>query len=134
MSSAYRSSLTIHPPGQSPPPRASSGERTDASDPGLRRWRRVVVDPVVASLLTPEEVEAVAVRDGVHGHPDDVWVCVTACGEQYVAMLLSGEWAQTGPSDEEVAAGFADQLQDWVAESRFGWGQLREPAYDLGEP
>lgn len=107
------------------------GELTDADDDGLRRWRIAVVEPVVASLLTVAECEGISVHEGVDGDAGDVWVCVRACGEEFRDMLVMGPWLAASPTDADVAERLADHLEDWIAESRFGWGQLRVAAYVL---
>ena len=125
---AYASHLTLYF-GLEAPALPRPGSVTDATDPRLRRWRELVVDPVVTSMLGPDELESVSVHDGQDGTPGDVWVCLTACGEEFVDVLRPGEWEA---ADAEVAERLADHLQDWIAESRFGWGQLRVADYRLG--
>ena len=83
---AYASHLTLYFALEAPA-LPGPGSVTDATDPQLRGWRELVVDPVVTAILGP---------------------------------------------DDGVAERLADHLQDWIAESRFGWGQLRVPDYRLG--
>lgn len=86
--------------------------------------------------LTDDEVLAIVadeaprfLRDGELG---SVRV-LTDGGETRVELVLVGEtmrfWvgdAASTPSLDAVSARFASDLQDFIAESRFGWGQLRE--------
>lgn len=104
---------------------------TDATDPVLAELRRRVVEPVVSALLTPQELEEFEVHRGEQGEPgrsSGLWVRLVADGEVFVAHLGDS----SPPDDAEVercAAHLADLLQDWICETRFGWGQLRVAEY-----
>ncbi|WP_369069603.1 hypothetical protein [Kineococcus terrestris] len=120
------------PGGDGPRP----GPVSDADDERLARSLRDVVAPVVRAVLRADEVEGVGLRWGAGGRGGDVWVRVDAPGDRFTDRLLS-PWWEPDPSDvdppastAEVAEHLADRLQDWVAESAFGWGQLR-PVDDL---
>ena len=111
------------------------GPVTDADDERLARLRRRVVEPVVRSLMTVDEVEALSVHWGVDGDPGDVWVRLDAPGGRYQDWLTSPSW-QPGPletpaAEAGMAAHLADHLQDWIAESAFGWGQWRRADHQL---
>lgn len=102
--SACTSRLTLYFGSAAAPARPRPGDVIDPDDEHLRVVRRTVVEPVVESLLTGEELQALSVHRGVDGDPGDAWVCVVAVGEVF---------------------------EDWVAESRFGWGQQRTARYVL---
>jgi len=103
---------------------------TDAVDAELAEFRRRVVDPVVVSVLSNEELESVVVFEESSSH--EVRATVVARGEtsyHYLQMERSLPVA-----DEELvsrAAQFASELEDFVAESSFAWGELRVARYDL---
>jgi hypothetical protein len=89
-----------------------------------------MVDPVVASLLTADELESVVVFEERTGH--EVRATVVARGE------TSNHYLQRQRSlpafEEELAGGaaqFASELEDFVAESSFGWGEQRIARYDI---
>ncbi|WP_337063121.1 hypothetical protein [Kineococcus sp. G2] len=113
------------------------GPVTDAEDEQLATLRRRVVEPVVHALLRPEEVEHLSVHWGVDGRAGDVWVQLDAPGDRYTDQLPS-PWWQPEPfeldppaSEAGIAEHLADRLQDWIAESAFGWGQLRPITHRL---
>lgn len=137
--SAYRSRLTLRWGPSTGPSHPRPGDVTDAEDPRLAALRDAVAAPVVTSMLTAEELEELTVRWGVDGHEGDVWVRVVAVGEVFQDWLTSPVWrrgeAGAQPLDAaECAARLADHLQDWIAESRFGWGQRRISAHVLPAP
>jgi hypothetical protein len=108
------------------------GPVTDAVDPVLRELRRRAVDPVVASLLSPDEVDEVSVHWGAGGEPGDVWVRLVARGELFQDLLSSSAWEGTGRAGPAVLAErLADHLEDWLCETRFAWGQRRTARYTL---
>jgi len=132
---AYRSWLTVstttnaeaawpHGPWQ------PTSSVTDAVDPELAELRRRVVDPVVASVLTADELESVVVFEERTGH--EVRATVVARGEtshHYLQMERS-----LPAADEELAgraAQFASELEDSVAESGLAWGELRVARYEI---
>ena len=99
---------------------------TDATDLELAELRRRVVDPVVASVLTADELDSVTVFEDPSTHA--IRVRVQARGE----VLL--HWVQMEralPVDDPVhaAARFADELENFAAESDFGWGVQRIARY-----
>ncbi|NAZ83871.1 hypothetical protein GTR02_18840 [Kineococcus sp. R8] len=115
------------------------GAVTDAEDERLARLRRRVVEPVVDSMMSAQEVQALSLHWGVHGRGGDVWIRIDAPGDRYEDWLPSPWWT-TDPSEvdpptseAEIAEHLADRLQDWIAESAFAWGQLRQPDYQLRE-
>lgn len=92
------------------------GPVTDADDPELAQLR-LVVEPVVTSLLTADELESLSLHRDVD-EPQLVWVRLTARGEHFITML-------GGAGPEAIAARLASHLQDWICETRFAWGEQR---------
>jgi len=119
---AYRSRLTLRTGPSAGPSHPRPGNVTDAEDPELAALRDAVVVPVAAVLLTADELERVTVHRGIDGDEGEVWVRVVAAGEVFEDRLASPLWPLT---TAECAVRLAGHLQDWIAESRFGWGQLR---------
>ncbi|MBI4942306.1 MAG: hypothetical protein HY830_16300 [Actinobacteria bacterium] len=100
---------------------------------------RRVVAPVLEALFRPGEVEHVDVRVGPdrtavpehlrRGHlgPEPglfVWLSVVAVGETYERRIC--EVVEEPENAEWLAADLHSDLQDFIAESRFGWGEQRE--------
>lgn len=79
---------------------------------------RVVV-PVVAAMLADENVGELSLRM----LQDGLLLTLEAEGERF-QCYLSTEGAAPR-SEGEMREGLAADLQDFIAESRFGWGQLR---------
>lgn len=50
------------------------------------------------------------------------WLHVIACGEWFDFFLTQPGVTETVDERAEI---LASDLQDWIAESRFGWGQQR---------
>ena len=132
---AYRSRLTVsttanaeaawpHGPWQ---PRSAV---TDAVDAELAEFRRRVVDPVVVSVLSTEELESVVVFEEPSSH--EVQATVVARGEtSYHYLQMERSLPVAGEELASRAAQFASELEDFVAESSFAWGELRVARYDL---
>lgn len=91
------------------------------------------VELIVASVLRPDEIDRVevgwatsegswpeALGDATDGQTMLV-ARVVARGETYHCPLWQSDW----PSLREGLDAFADQLEDFIAESRFAWGQQR---------
>lgn len=113
-------------------PRPAEDGVTDATDPVLADLRRRVVDPVVASLFSAAELGEVTVQWGAVPAGGDVWVRVVANGELFEDLVLSGGSDPADPvARSEAAVQLADRLEDFVCETRFGWGQQRIARYDL---
>lgn len=130
---AYRSDLNIGTStGDGLGPPEAPGPVTDAVDPVLRELRRRAVDPVVASLISADELDELSVHWGVGGDPGDVWVRLAARGELFQDLLSSSTWEgaeRAGPA--RLAERLADHLEDWVCETRFAWGERRIARYTL---
>ncbi|WP_432571415.1 hypothetical protein [Kineococcus sp. SYSU DK005] len=96
------------------------GPLTDADDERLATLRRRVVEPVVRSVLEPEEIEGLSVHWGVDGREGDVWVRIDVPDERHEELLLSPWWVPVpGEPGEDVdvpageariAARLADRL------------------------
>lgn len=79
-----------------------------------------VVWPVVRALFRPHEIDDVRVEeDG-----DSVRSSLRVNNESF-STVLRGDWATE--TDAELRVRLVDDLQDFIAESRFGWGTWREP-------
>ncbi|MEP6979811.1 MAG: hypothetical protein ABJA16_03500 [Nakamurella sp.] len=130
---AYSSSV-VHTPltGAEPlsPPWDSwrTATVTDTDDPELAELRRRVVEPVVASVITAEELDAVLVYEDPHTH--EIRVRVQARGEELHHWV---QMERSLPVDDVALAAerFAGELEDFTAESRFGWGQQRIARYEI---
>ena len=85
-----------------------------------------VIGPALGTVLRPGEVTRVVVdrEADTGGRPTDffVRVTVTACGEEFVAFAYqsAADYSSLSPRDHLVS-----ELVDFVAESRFGWGEDR---------
>jgi hypothetical protein len=111
-------------------PWQSASAVTDAVDTELAELRRRVVDPVVASVLTADELESVVVFEERMYH--EVRATVVARGEashHYLQMRRSLPAAEEELSRR--AAQFASELEDFVAESGFAWGEQRIARYKV---
>jgi hypothetical protein len=94
--------------------------------------RRVLI-PVARGILTDEEFEDAWVSlepDSFDPGTSVVWARVNAAGEAWAQAI----WLPDQEDDTYVglAERIADSLQDWIAESGFGWGQQRVARYHLG--
>lgn len=122
----------IYRPGPAPAIPERRGSVTDATDKVLADVRAKAVLPVVASLLTAEELEHLHLAWGAPPHERDLWVHMVACGEVFEDLLDSPSWQNGGNQDAAaIAARLADHLQDWLCETTFAWGQLRTVDYTL---
>src|SRR4051794_23885131 len=84
---AYRSMLTLDvgqgAAAEAPPQEPwLSASRTDASDDGLRELRRRAIDPVLESLLTPDELASAQVLIYLDDDGPAIWVRLQAVGEE----------------------------------------------------
>lgn len=103
---------------------------TDAVDSDLAEFRRRVVDPVVTSVLTPEELDFVVVFEERRYH--GVRATVVARGEGSMHYL---QLSRSLPAPEDDLAGIASQFasepEDFVAESGFAWAEQRTARYAI---
>ncbi len=112
-----------------------SSDDLDCRD--LVEVRRRAVEPVVTSLIQPEELEELVVRFGPPGgfhaaSPDDlpgVWVALTARGEPFAYAICKA--TEERWNAEAVAGTLAGALEDWVCETSFAWGQRRLARYHV---
>ncbi len=82
-----------------------------------------IVVPAVAEVFREGEVSAIAVRFDPDLTEGSITVSLTAVGEDFSDMVVQGgvqgyvvaDWRERLRSD----------MADWVAETRFGWGQNR---------
>jgi hypothetical protein len=118
---------------------------TDLDPRDLDEVRRRVVDPVVKSLIRPDELEAVRVeieaqrvRVPIPPFRTEVERClrvaIRACGER-----IDVPWTWTVNADylwdaEVFAAEFYESLRDELVESRLSWGQWRDGEYRVPGP
>ena len=88
---------------------------------------RDVIAPVLDQLLRPGELDAVSLSPSTSGPwppPTSVRLRVVAVGEEFGIWLWTpGQVTQT---PAELRAHVASDLQDHIAESGFGWSELRE--------
>lgn len=93
----------------------------------------IVVEPEIADVMTsalfrPGELEKWWIDDrgpGIWPEPaGSCWLHALVGGERFDHFLVQ-------PGVKESAAERAERLssdlEDWIAESRFGWGQQRSP-------
>lgn len=126
---AYTSSLSISfgdPPKDTAPWLTATS--TDRNDSALRDLRRRVIDPVVAGLLAADELEQTTVYRSAGSQEIRVWI--TAGGEDFHELLARPAYSLSA-EPAAVAEHLADRLEDWVCETRFGWGQQRKARYVL---
>ncbi|MBZ5739676.1 hypothetical protein [Nocardioides mangrovi] len=82
-----------------------------------------VVAPAVSAVFRAGEVSALelSVTDELEG---SVALSLTARGETFTYLVVQGSVA--GMSVEEWSENLRSHLVDFVAESRFGWGENRD--------
>ncbi len=56
----------------------------------------------------------------------DICVWLRAGGEEFHDVLWRKGWNIELGDDQALATRLADHLEDWVCETRFGWGQQRK--------
>jgi hypothetical protein len=101
--------------------------RLDLDPANLGEVRRRVVEPVVAALLRPGELSAIQVEfwgPRESGDALEVWATVEAQDDRVQARLCKAtfEWWDA----REVAADLAFEIEDWLPQTSFAWGQRRE--------
>lgn len=79
-----------------------------------------VVEPVTHAMLEPAELESVGI-----GFDSDARVVLNlvVAGETSPHFLWGPDWEPETPADTRQR--LASELHDFIAESRFGWGQER---------
>lgn len=100
---------------------------------GLLEVTSRLVVPIAAQLLRADEVRVVetvigehvpARIEGNHGPHASIFARLIVGEEEFRYELWSEEWLPE--TWEEVAERLGSSLQDWISESQFGWGELRE--------
>jgi hypothetical protein len=114
----------------------------------LNHLRRRVVEPVVRSLVRPDELEEIDVRI------EDPWPLLERAGvvrpaelsgpgwHLKVAIRARGEWIEpfryfwVGPSSdlEMFATDLYEALRDQLVESKLSWGEWRDGEYEVLGP
>ncbi len=81
-------------------------------------------------MLTPAELEEISVSEELN-RENDHWLVanIRACGEELRAPLWSADAGLR--TYGQIAASLAGFVQEWIAESGFGWGQLRLAEYEI---
>lgn len=79
-----------------------------------------VVAPVAAELLF-EPLQSLTITQS--SNADEAKLSLAVKGETFHFWVLTP--GQAPESVAELRVRFASQLQDWIAESGFGWGELR---------
>lgn len=82
-----------------------------------------VVAPAIRAVFQEGEVSGLAmtVTDELEG---SVALSVTACGETFDYLVIQGN--VSGMNAESWSENLRSLLVDFVAESRFGWGENRD--------
>ena len=93
--------------------------------PDIGELRRSVVDPVVSHMFDDDEVSQVDVywSPGAAAGHGSILVRIVACDEVYVGYLWDSSWERV--SGKALARKLASEVQDFISESSFGWGELR---------
>jgi hypothetical protein len=116
----------------------------DLDPADLAEVRRRVVDPALAAMFHPGELDEVRLGFESPGHrgsmfsisasagPREVTLSLTARGELYTRHLADATF-ERGDAEETLAR-LLDDLGDWIAESSFGWAQWRRPAAPVVPP
>lgn len=84
-----------------------------------------VVVPVLGHLFAAGEVGYVRVAAQRHGGTDEVRLHIDALGDSGIMVIWDSASPLRGKSLVKLRMHLADQLQDLIAESPQGWGQLR---------
>lgn len=116
----------------------------------VEELRRRVVDPVIKSLVHPDELEEISVtvaeEDFARRRANFPRVERSSSPTRYLTIALKacGEWvcvpARWALSENDTwdAEGFADdlyeRLRDELTESSFAWAQLRDGEYEVLGP
>lgn len=101
----------------------ASRRRTKDVLSDLEFVRREIVDPVLARVFEEGELERVKLSRTRYGW---VRVWIVARGESCNVTISDDDHTDTVG---DARAYFMSDVQDFVAESDFGWGQLRGPLY-----
>lgn len=95
------------------------------SDPGaIGTVLRDIVANAIDAVLDDDEVDRVLLTRMPDGPPSRYELVIIAKGEQFKTVVYDSSVSYPPGGPAEV---LKDQLVDFVAESRFGWGQNRAP-------
>ncbi len=119
---------------------AQADENDSFSPYDVGRVLSEVVEPIVQALIAPEELEGLLVTWELPSWAADIAyfdrsnelsVVLTAEGEHFVQTLWAPGWPT--PTPRRLGEHLADMLEDWISETRFGWGQRRVVPVELLE-
>lgn len=79
-----------------------------------------ILAPVLGALLSHDEVDSIHITRSDSGQ---LTLHLSACGEPSSFYLWAPDWSRE--SDAEVRRRLASELQDFIAESTFAWGERR---------
>jgi len=82
-----------------------------------------VVIPVIAALLPEEAVQEISIYSEDASGGSEINLRIVAEGETFRFYVKVPD--QAPESAEDLRHRLAEDLQDFVSESSFGWGQLR---------
>lgn len=85
--------------------------------------------PAVAAVLHPDELTSFKIEVRAQRGDGDFAVTLTvlAKSERYVDVVYESSWLDLGDHPiEYLRERLVSNLQDFVAESEFGWGELRK--------
>jgi hypothetical protein len=91
-----------------------------------------VVDPVVSAMLSDEE--RANSRTELRAESDGGWTLFMFFPKDTFQSYVYQVPQMEGWSARQVAHYLADQLQDFIAESSFGWGEQRPIPPELHDP
>jgi hypothetical protein len=120
------------------PVRSGPSVASDADDAALAEIRRRIIEPVYRGILRDGELERLSVHWAENFDEGWLYVVGGAGGEPFQHMT----WVDRTPGAtsvfsareaEDAAARLAGQLEDWVCETGFGWGEQRTARYVLPE-
>jgi hypothetical protein len=131
-----REVLGIRVPGSTQSVRPGPSAASDAEDGALAEIRRCIIEPVVRSVVRDDELERLTVHWLEPAEPERVMVVLVVLGQRYELQV----WVDRAEGDGRpltnddalnAADAFANWFEDWVCESRFGWGEQRVANYVL---
>lgn len=78
-----------------------------------------VISPVLGKMLVADELDSLA----IYSADDEIRLELVLAGESVIFHIWSRGWVSQ--SSVQVRRRLASELQDFIAESKFGWGQVR---------